>query len=49
MLVLLGGRERGAEQWSALAGRAGLRIVDTIRRPHDVTMLDCVPTGKAVR
>nr|UUG47319.1 o-methyltransferase [Amycolatopsis sp.] len=45
MLVLLGGRERTADEWSALITEAGLSIGTVIQRPGDVTLLDCVPDG----
>ncbi|MEV0573390.1 MULTISPECIES: methyltransferase [unclassified Streptomyces] len=43
MLVLAGGRERGIDEYEALASAAGLRVDDVRTTPLDHVILDCAP------
>jgi hypothetical protein len=42
-MVLVGGKGRTREEFEALAGSAGLRVVDSGRQPSGRTAVECVP------
>lgn len=45
MLVVVGGRERAAEDFEALAAAAGLTVARVLRGPGGLTLIDCVESG----
>lgn len=47
MLVLVGGRERSIEEYTALAAAAGLAVVDVHTTPLGQVTIECVPSASA--